>query len=301
MALMTTWGYDPFGASVNGERASDADLEVMEHLAFDLLAPLPNERYKQYGYNLGEPILTFMTRESDDEASQGVYASARVAHGDYDEIMVDMVYDADNDLNELYLRDEDEAVRTARALTQAMIDSGELEPREIALTSFMNNTFSFMLGEVSATSYEASMAVQIGKLQLEAADLIRELVDEKAPHTVEVTEFSWPVDEHGELLIVRHTILGEEDVDGDIWIPHLQIDYRDLGRGFSYCYTREQDGARTLDTTALSDLVDRDFSDYTEEDEQVEELRELLGADIPGKHDVDLLTQKLIDAALADL
>jgi hypothetical protein len=304
---MSMGEFEPFEFSLNGERASDEDILVMEQLALGLIERMPAEYHRQHGYRLdsGEIVQFSSCCCRSEEDIDSLQVSIRLAADDYDNIKFELVHDLGSQDSRAQLQ-SDEELRQAGAIAQAFIDSGELDDMELAVVRQVQSLIFALSGVISADKMGEIVGEDERNLS-KAAERAYQVITGKTDYEVVVREWDMFFDEemNQQLSIVQHEIHGDVDVGepGD-WVPKLQVEWRDED-GTSYCFSRWQDGSCELSTMLIEDVLKELFEETPaeplEEDMAVDELKDYLGSDVPGRADVARLTEKLIEAALADL
>lgn len=294
--------FDPVGFSLNGEPAEQEDITVMEQLALGLLKPVPAELYRQYAYDKNGAIVSFLTMEHEEpqaetEDQEGNYQSIRFAHNEFSNIKFELSFDQSSEPGHLsFATDEDLAA--AIKIAQDVLESDALTPTERNIVQHVQSLMLFFTGAVPLG--EITPSLDGDKAYRLIGEVIETLVKEKTKHVIKVKDISIPLGEYGELGIITHEIPGLEISGEDVWVPALQIEFRDTEKRLSFCYSRSQFGVSSFDVTTLEELVDYGDHEYSEEDEEVDAMLDDLDASRPGKRDVAHLTEKLIEAALLD-
>jgi hypothetical protein len=294
---------NPEGLSINGERADEDSIALMEGYASDLLIDFPAEYNRQYGYSTeySGSIALFSTCVFEEEAESGSVGAVIIAKGKPENVKLEIAFNYDNQPNHLFFTSEEEFADMT-SIIQDLLDNGELQPADaIVLRHLQSIVFCLMA---------AMKPEHIGVIPNDespgdfrhVADIIRSQVDKNTDYGIRTKVWGLPFDDDSSLTVASNEVIGELGVDLKLPFPKLMVEYEDRTGHITYTYIRNFDDSVTLDsvnsTANLLDEVDSD--DENDIEDQVASFIEELGTSVPGKKDVSLITSMLTQALLTD-
>lgn len=289
---------------VNGECASEDDLEKLDEAAF-VLSELTGEtsvhcQMARVNPETGDAIfLKTFYDEPKDAALPKVYATIGVAKGEFENVQLRFTFDPEGKVCDA---DDSTTEQLASALSimEDFINEDLLEPNERAI---VKNLILSMSGD---STDEVVNALVVRKEKGDPCvrniyEILCDVVAKNTTHGIRQTFCREHLDDDLIISIVFNEILGEEipeDSDEPI-VPELQIELRDEKTEDVCVYTLQFNGVRFVDVS--NPALDEEHP-TSEPVKVVDENGVEYGIEVddytPGKAHVDLLTEKVQEAVI---
>jgi hypothetical protein len=303
MVAMSTVGQpNPFELLINGEPATDTAISTMERLAGALLQPLPAEQHRHFGFeSQGGAIILFSTYLYEEDETGYEHARVSLASGNYANILFSLDFGPDNQPSSVFCPHA-KSLTDAAKITQDLLGFDELEPEAAAVTQHIQSLVFCLSGLIGPEQLgPAATEEEEQEIRL-LGDVVRKMVKQKTSCMVRIKEYGLPLDDTCSLVITEHQLVGTPGIhDSKEEIPKLRIVYEDYLNDIIYCYDREQNGTVRLNTSSVADKHAAAQDKHMDPHElAVKGFRTQLGMDRPGKDDVELITDKLLEASVVD-
>jgi hypothetical protein len=292
---------DPGDFPLNGNIATETELEHAETLAKSFLEGVTSNIFRTYAYSNGEHDIIFQTIVEDTPGPQQFTVSIGVGNGDLDHPFFWLSVDQDNNLVNGFMKEDDGYHGLVTALDSLLQTEDFDETEELLINHLIN---SYMMenvinsSEAGGQEFVAQFNISDpGDAKTPLADYIRQMVEAKTVG-LRVTESESAESDMPHVL--AHSFVGQAMDDEEFEdFPVLQISVPDSETGEVYHYTLETTGARTLvveDMNQPTMALDLEDIDESMIDDEVEALTEAAGFFSPSQKSVQRLTHLLTRA-----
>jgi hypothetical protein len=300
---MSSGNPNPFEIACNGEPASLDEIRVMEQLALGFVQAEPAEFLRQYGYcpTEGSAVL-FGTRALEEDGGEETYARVSLLKSGYNDLCLTISFGYDSCPDTIYANSDDDLVDAAM-IAEELIDSGELDLAETAVVRHVQMlALSFLAGDSPHNLGVWPNPNPEDQQVYHVADTVRNLVHTKTAFTTIVREFGVALDDEHTLIVLHHAVKGDVIPEEVSDLPEVQVEYEDRAAVRNHCFTRGFNGmCRLVTFNPLDELNDEESLPEPEVEEEIAAFRSECGMDRPGKADVQLLTEKLVEIACKSL
>lgn len=288
---------EPVDIVLNGEPATEQQLATLATLANALLDSNGSEVNRSYQRRTeAGTILQLQTTTIEGCSGLPESATLVVCSPDDETTQLVMVFNDDNELDQLGIAD-DKDIDEIQALVSDLVTMEELDDHERAILGYVQASLTDLVHE-DTTTLEDAVTYTANAERLPVAELIRGLTKSQSTCSVRSRDFSIRLDSDAELHLVANELQANDTFVIEVdFIPALQVELIDSQSGSGYLYTVFLDGARELRHFDNSRHFPEDDMD-DDEDEEVLEWMEELGAFIPSHHGIEQLTEYLIAASL---
>lgn len=290
--------FDPLDRIVNGERATDIELAVLEQTATDLLERSPVVVTRGYNY-FGNDDAALLLRTYHDGNSRSGESKVELALCRTDDFRLKLLvtFNHTNELNHLRFNDESGGDTLGEAHTIAnnllVSDFVSEEGKDIAkqLLSYIETTA--MMGELE-TLIGMAERDRDGANTVHIADLTRLIISFHSTLEVRRRKFEHRVDDTHKLRVIEQVVAGDLSSADISKFPVFQIFYGSHKEEEGSRYTRNFDGSR-LGQHITPDM--RHESERGEFPDDAEEETSSWGFDIPRRDMVEMLMEELAKAS----
>jgi hypothetical protein len=280
--IMSAEHIDPFDLLINGERATDAEIQRMEQAAVDILEPLAVTATREYGYVSDSGALALVRSHSlhGEQAPTGTLIEILLAESADKGPCFQIVFNPNNRLHDLRFDNGN-----AQALNDAYLVAGNLLASDAVRDDEEGGAFLNCLQRITAIC--AGTARGNGDEAQYMADIARRLLVARTHYETQHTEHYLESDDGSTLRLVQRKEVADRADRVQGGPLELQINYKVPSKKAHYSYVRHADGRTTLECLSLGSPNE---TQDTVERGALNEFRQHYGMDQPSRHDVVLLT-----------
>lgn len=298
---MSVQDRDPLDIVINGEWATQKNIEYMETLALELLEGADPLFRRKIHYELFEaeshPTLTLYIQEDPAAEVPGVAAYIELSTYAETDACFAMVFGYDNCLIHM---EHDSGEEGEDGLVEAYNIVDALLESDLALDApgrLIAEQLKVIIQQLNGTrSPESISLLPTGE---HIADIVRSLVYERSSLMVQEREFGLALSENHTIRVLGRQVVSHVMHDDEDNHELLEVYYEDREADIEYYYC-SRNGERRLESFAASKGSDDEDLDDEHKNLLAEEILKDALPPKPTAHDVQLLTQELLEAQAQD-